>query len=187
MPDLPRTITIIRHAEKPIGSDPPFGVTEEGHHSPFSLTPLGWQRAGALALRFDSDEMPAPFVRPSALFAPKYPDGLPHRPQETITPLARKLGLNIDLSKQKEETEAFVKDVLLGQTGQDVLVCWEHHHIPPLVAALAPALGLSTENIPPCGLIWPDNDFSSVLVFAAQEGGGYTATQVSEKVLSGDS
>lgn len=186
MPNLPHTITIIRHAEKPLGSAPPFGVTEDGQHSSLSLTPLGWQRAGALALRFDSAEMPAPFVRPTALFAPKYPDGLPHRPQETITPLARKLGLTIDLSKQKEETAALVQEALLKQADQNLLVCWEHHHIPPLVAALAPALGLATENIPPCGLHWPDEDFCSVLVFAAQPEGGYTAVQVSEQVLSGD-
>jgi hypothetical protein len=45
---MPNTVLLIRHAEKPLGDSPPFGVTEQGVVDRESLTPRGWQRAGAL-------------------------------------------------------------------------------------------------------------------------------------------
>ena len=42
-------IMLIRHGEKPVGAQPPFGITVDGTVDPLSLTAVGWQRAGALA------------------------------------------------------------------------------------------------------------------------------------------
>ncbi|QFP75520.1 hypothetical protein [Deinococcus sp. AJ005] len=181
------TITILRHAEKPSAADSPqpaFGVNEQGRPQAESLTPRGWQRAGALAAVLGSATPPAPFVRPAALFAPAYPDGASHRPGETITPLARRLKLHIQTPVPKGQEDILVSDSLLSQSGQDVLVCWEHHHIPAIAAALALALGVNT--LTPNGTLWPDTDFSSALVFARQPNGLYTLMQTRLRLLDGD-
>lgn len=182
MPNSPRTITIIRHGEKP--TDPPYGITENGEPKATSLTPRGWQRAGALAAVLGGVSVPAPFVRPTALFAPAYSDGIVHRPIETITPLSQKLGLIIQTPVKKEDGQALASDWLLGQADQDVLVCWEHHNIPPIVAALASAFGIA--QVPAIGQTWPENDFSSALIFASQPDGSYTLSVASEGLLAGD-
>ncbi len=44
----PSVVMLVRHAEKPLGAGPPHGVTIDGTPDPESLTPRGWQRAGAL-------------------------------------------------------------------------------------------------------------------------------------------
>src|ERR1700759_3400749 len=57
----PDAIYIIRHGEKPADPEPsghgkppdaPFGGDIEGNHSPHSLVPRGWQRAGGLVALF---------------------------------------------------------------------------------------------------------------------------------------
>ena len=187
MKTAPRTIMILRHAEKPNETDShqlPCGVDEDGQAQPTSLIPRGWQRAGALAAMFGTVTLPSPFVRPTLLLAPAYADGLMHRPGETITPLARKLKLQIQEPVPKGQEAALVSDTLLKQTGQDVLICWEHHHIPAIVTALVSALGVTTT--PPNGLLWPDHDFHSVLIFAGQPNGEYVLTQTSMGLLDGD-
>jgi hypothetical protein len=51
---MPSKIMLIRHAEKPHGSDQ--GVTDKGEPDPESLIVRGWQRAGALVALFDPAE-----------------------------------------------------------------------------------------------------------------------------------
>ncbi|WP_407538155.1 hypothetical protein Q0M94_08665 [Deinococcus radiomollis] len=187
MKTAPRTVTILRHAEKPDEKDarkPPFGVDENGQAQSTSLIPRGWQRAGALAAMFGAASLPLPFVRPTLLVAPAYADGLAHRPGETLAPLARRLGLQVRTPVPKGEEEALVSGTLLKHAAHDLLVCWEHHHIPAIVTALAAALGVNT--LPANGQLWPDDDFSSVLVFAGQPSGGHTLTQLSMGLLDGD-
>ncbi|WP_293915340.1 hypothetical protein, partial [Deinococcus sp.] len=165
MTTTPRTITILRHAEKPSepGSpQPTFGVNEQGQAQSESLIPRGWQRAGALAAALSADAVRSPFVRPTALFAPAYPDGSLHRPGETIAPLARRLGLTVQTPVPKGQEASLVSAALCVQSGQDVLVCWEHHHIPAIAAALAQALDVNT--LPPHAALWPDADFNSALL-----------------------
>lgn len=188
MPTGPRTITIIRHGEKPSETDPtqpPFGVEASGKQNPHSLIPQGWQRANALADLLSGDAVRAPFARPTALFAPLYPDHEDmHRPYQTLMPTAAKLGLPIQ-TPFPEGQEADLAQTILQQAGADVLVCWEHHHLPMIVAGLAPALGLAT--VPPNGQLWPDNDFWSALVFGPDAtGAAYQVFQTSEALLQGD-
>jgi len=187
MKPFPHTITILRHAEKPDQTDthhPLYGVNESGQAQTESLIPRGWQRAGALAAMFSAASVPSPFVRPTMLFAPAYPDGLMHRPGETLAPLARKLNLQVQIPVSKGQEEALVSNFLLKQARQDLLVCWEHHHIPAIVTALGSALAVTA--IPSNGQSWPDSDFSSGLIFVGQPDGSYVLTQSSLGLLDGD-
>lgn len=180
----PRSITLIRHGEKPTDHNRDQGVNERGHARPDSLSPRGWQRAGALAALLGGKLVSAPFVRPTALYTcgyPDNPDGTKHRPHETITPLSRRLGLDIRVPVTKTEGPQLAT-LLLNDTG-DVLVCWEHDNIPPIAAALAQALGL--EELPAAAKLWPDDDFHSALIFS-RSGRTWSVVQVSEDVLGGD-
>ncbi|WP_309570462.1 hypothetical protein [Deinococcus sp.] len=189
MPATPRRITLIRHAEKPDEKNPeqlPHGMTENGEIQPTSLTVRGWQRAGGLAVVFGPphDQPSPPHMRPTVLYAPAYPDGLTHRPTETITPLSRRLGLTIQAPVPKGAEAALVTEHLLGQADQDVLVCWEHHHLPAIAAALAGAVHVSASA--PNATLWPDDDFSSALVYTRNGDGVYALAQVKVAVLDGD-
>ena len=68
---MSNVVMLIRHAEKPIGDGPPYGVTDDGVVDPESLTPRGWQRAGALVRRFGGQVDPsgAGLPLPTHLFA----------------------------------------------------------------------------------------------------------------------
>ena len=95
-------IMVIRHAEKPDGNG---GVMADGSANPEALTPAGWQRAGALVGLFVP---PAGHFADTRLATPRtiYASGLGHhskslRPQQTVTPLAAKLGLRINTDHPK--------------------------------------------------------------------------------------
>lgn len=179
------TITLIRHGEKPSDQNRDQGVNERGKERPDSLSPRGWQRAGALAALLGAKVVNAPFSRPTALYTcgyPDNPDGSRHRPHETITPLSRKLGLEIRVPVLKTQGPELAA-LILKDDRADTLVCWEHHNIPPLAAALAQALGI--QDLPAAAQLWPDDDFHSALIFSRLEH-RWQVHQVSEDVLYGD-
>src|SRR4051794_11486849 len=97
-----RRIMLIRHGGKP-DKPPPHGIDKHGDHDSQSLTVKGWQRAGALACFFAPTAGPlqSPLLStPAVVFAaPAGGDGKDesrsHRPVETVTPLAKKLGLTL--------------------------------------------------------------------------------------------
>lgn len=182
----PASVTIIRHGEKPADdpTQPPFGVNPEGGANAHSLTPLGWQRASALATLLLDPHVRAPFVRPTVLVAPSYDGHETHRrPYQTLMPTGQALPAAIQ-TPFAEDTEAELASWLASQDGAHVLLCWEHHRIPAIVAPLAQALGVPTE-LPANATDWPDDDFWSALVFTASDG-AYTLTQTSEALLPGD-
>lgn len=115
----PETIMFIRHAEKP--DNHTQGVDEDGTNDPDSLTARGRQRAGALALLFRSD---ARLLVPTAIFAPRPSTSDPsQRPLQTITPLARRLGLGIQNTHTKDDFSGMLANAM---STQGVLVSWEH-------------------------------------------------------------
>ena len=109
------SVYLIRHAEKPAGDGPPHGVSVQGIPDGDSLTPRGWQRAGALVRRF-APLRDAPrsdgLTTPTHLFA-----SLPgrnigsSRSLETLTPLAAALRLTVDVRFRKDELAALADAV----------------------------------------------------------------------------
>ena len=103
-------IYILRHGEKPADPEPsghgkppdaPYGVDIEGNHSPHSLVPRGWQRAGGLVALFDpaSGGAKTGLLAPTVLLSPAH--GSPgktagHRTYQTIEGLGGRLGIEID-------------------------------------------------------------------------------------------
>ena len=97
------TVMFIRHAEEPTGSAAPYGITEAGAVDDRSLNVRGWTRAGALVELFDpcgADGNLAPtrpgISRPAMIFAPNPGSNDSRRSQETVTPLAAALNLEVD-------------------------------------------------------------------------------------------
>ncbi len=180
----PSTITVIRHGEKPADGEPkpPHGIDSAGEKHPSSLITRGWQRAGALAVILGGQRPPAALVRPTVLVSPDYgPETRFHRTSQTILPLAERLGLTPVHPARTGHEAHVVKHAILPATGH-VLVCWEHHHIPDIMAALADKLGIT--QLPSIARKWPDDDFDSVLVVTVEP--TPTVVVASQNALAGD-
>jgi broad specificity phosphatase PhoE len=178
-------VMLIRHAEKPDAKGgKPHGVNAEGGRDESSLTIRGWQRAGALVNLFsapDPGRVPFKLLKPSVLYASASHGGS-HRPLETITPLAGKLGLEPITSFTKGE-EAALAAAVLRQTGV-VLIAWQHERILEIAAHL-------TVAAPPHAAIprdWPPERFDVVWVFTLPSGavGSWTFRQAPQMLLAGD-
>ena len=175
-------VMVLRHAEKPRGAGAPYGVTVEGTLDSESLTPRGWQRAGALVGLFvahPSDSRGARLPTPTHLFASQVgPQSSSARPRETLMPLGERLGLTVDARYRKEELSELVQAI--EAIDGIVLVAWEHHLIPSLTTMLVGDVA----RVPQ---VWPDDRYDVVWVVEevgpAQQRG---LRQVPEMVLSGD-
>jgi broad specificity phosphatase PhoE len=183
---LPQQLYIIRHGEKPTDpSRPPFGVDVDGNRNAYSLSPKGWQRAGALTALFSPAVAPKVGLRtPTALFATAYGDAAVtrvHRPYETLLGLSRRLGLPIQSPDLIGQEAAFAAAVLSG--GAEVaLICYEHQRIPALVQGFPTVDGTA---IPPA---WPDDRYDVIWTFALDPvAGRYVFGQVPQQLLDGDS
>ncbi|HEY3334315.1 MAG TPA: hypothetical protein VGK16_03685 [Candidatus Limnocylindrales bacterium] len=179
---MPSVVMLLRHAEKPLGAGPPYGVTVDGTPDPESLTPRGWQRAGALVALFVADPSDARGPRlptPTHLFASLV--GLhssSERPRETLIPLAERLGLAVDSRFRKEELAGLVRAV--EATDGIVLIAWEHRLIPSIATMLVG----DTSRVPQD---WPDDRYDVVWVVEGDgPGDGRVLRQVPEMVLGGD-
>jgi hypothetical protein len=91
----------------------------------------GWQRAGSWVTLFGSGSGGNDYPTPSFIYAATPSDRANHgpsrRPAETLSPLAAKLGLQVN-SKFGQGAEAKLMREVLGLSGT-VLICWEHHAI----------------------------------------------------------
>jgi hypothetical protein len=173
---------LIRHAEKPLGDGPPLGVTVDGTQDPESLTPRGWQRAGALVGLFAPGSSGRPgsgLPTPTHLFASQVgPRSSSERPRETLQPLAERLGLAVDARFRKEDLAGLVQAV--EAVDGIVLVAWEHHLIPSIATMLVG----DASTVPQ---VWPDDRYDVVWVLEdAGPGGGRGLRQVPQVVLAGD-
>jgi len=197
-PPGPRQILLIRHAEKPdTGPDgmpagPAVGVEEGGAPNPHSLTPRGWQRAGALAALLARAGGAEPqLTAPTVLLAPDY--GEPalttfHRTVQTITPLARRLQLPVRTSCAKGAERELVADHVWPAADECVLVCWEHQHLTDILDAMTSTADiLPAPQLPANG--WPDDRFDMILAFDRRPGPRrtYSFSQIPQMLLAGDS
>jgi hypothetical protein len=181
-----QSILIIRHAEKPEpGGD--GGVDAQGQPDPKSLTPRGWQRAGAWVQIFSPALAPdsAP-PQPAAIFASaplkpqeKGDDGSKsRRPLETVTPLAARFGITVDLSFTKGQ-EATLAATISNVPGA-VLVCWQHEDI----LAIAQALDPSLQGLP---AVWPGSRFNVIFQFDRPDAASpWSFRQLAPVMLDGD-
>ncbi|QUQ64020.1 hypothetical protein [Kutzneria sp. CA-103260] len=172
-------IMIIRHAEKPTGNAAPFGITADGQQDPESLTVRGWNRAGALTDLFApaAGPMRSGLFTPTTVWASNPGGDGSKRPQQTVTPLAAKLGVQVNIKFKKGQESALAAE-LDGRHGV-TLVAWQHEAIPAIVERLR---GVT----PAAPTSWPDDRFDVVWVFT-RDGGGWRFAQVPQMLLGGDS
>jgi hypothetical protein len=176
---------LIRHAEKP--TQAAAGVKEDGKQSSRDLTVMGWQRAGALVCFFAPARGPlqSPLIAtPEFLFASASTDGSSNadesrsrRSEETIIPLAEKLGLEINLAFTKGQ-EKEVAEAAQACSGP-VLIAWQHENIYNIAKSI-PGGSVAPQN-------WPGNRFDIVFVLTRRVPDNvYDFAQVPQSLLAGD-
>jgi hypothetical protein len=174
---------LIRHAERPAKVGSPYGMTPDGHRDVNSLSTVGWQRAGALVTLFDPAKGPLQDSRlavPTNLFATDIGHGSESkREQQTITPLASRLGLPLNTKYVKQDHEQVSKEVLASDGL--VLICWDHKFMP----AVANGILGNTTTAPQK---WKRKRFDVVWVFDWDASTGtYSFSQAPQDLLPGDS
>lgn len=123
----PAQVILIRHAEKP--ADP----------AALHLSKEGEKRAKSLVPFLTTDARVLQHGTPVALFAAKTTKhGHAQRTQETVAPLAKKLGLRVQTPYLSEDYRDLAHSILSNPKflGKTVLICWVHESIPQLAAAL---------------------------------------------------
>lgn len=183
----PERIIIIRHGEKPATPHgPPIGIDADGTENEHSLSPRGWQRCGALAQLFTPavDPIRPGLATPDHLIAPHY-DGHNHlyRTHQTLKAISDRSGLTIDAPCPTGHEQDLAADILAHRSGT-VLICWEHHTIPAIAAALP-----QTTSGTAFPTSWPDDRFDIIWSFTRGTDayvGSYAFTWIPQLLLAGD-
>ena len=113
-------------------------MTPEGQEDTQSLTLRRWQRADALDVLLALNRPSASRLSsPDRIYASAFREGGGHsrRPEQTVQPLAQKLGCVVDLTWALHQEEAFGAALSVG-TGT-VFVGWQHQGLPALARAVA--------------------------------------------------
>ncbi|KAJ5646276.1 hypothetical protein N7490_002648 [Penicillium lividum] len=79
-------------------------------------------------------------------------NGKRNRPYETVKPLARDLGMKVDISCNRDDARCVKKAIAKYNGDGNILVCWEHHRMTDLVEELG------YEDAP----LYPDNRFDLI-------------------------
>jgi phosphohistidine phosphatase SixA len=163
-PSFPKLIMIIRHGEKP--------APIAGEKDP-NLTAKGYQRADALAT-----VIPAHFAKPDFLFATKKTGGS-NRPVETITPLSKAIGEEINSTYKTAEIDDLTDEILHNPKYADkvVLIAWHHEKIPDLAKAFG------VKDVPTS---WTSSVFDRVWEITYVDGVA-ELTDLPQQALPGDS
>jgi hypothetical protein len=176
--DRRQVLMIIRHAEKPLPTEPVRGISPSGRQDKRSLTVDGWLRAGALVELFAPmrGRPPAGLWRPDAVYAAAARHGRSRRSFETVEPLARQLGVEVD-DRYEPGQEAQLAAELVERPGV-TLVSWHHKSLSKIVDNLG-------EITPAPPRHWPAERYDMVWVFV-REGDGWRFEQVPQLLLPGD-
>jgi hypothetical protein len=166
-------IILLRHAEKPSPDGRIRGVDIGGRLDENELSVRGWQRAGALARFFSPGG--GDLGVPDALFAGGPTAERPSRRSvSTLEPLARRLGMDLDLSfRRGRETE--LAAALERRDGLS-LVAWDHRGLCRIAQAL---IG---DRAPQR---WPESSFDQFWIFT-REGADWQFEQRPQQLLGGD-
>lgn len=172
-------VMIIRHAEKPAGSTK--GVLPSGDSDSDSLVVQGWTRAGALDRLFapSGGAPPATLATPSAIYAADPKSDASKRPDQTVSVLAAKLGIQVATDFTKSSIKDLVKAAIASAGSGAVLIAWQHQDIPSIVGEFP-----EVSPTPPSS--WPDSRFDIVFVLD-RSGSGWRFSQVPQLLLQGDS
>lgn len=174
-------IMLIRHGEKPPETPPPHGVSAHGERDAESLTVRGWQRAGALASLFSpavSKGRRHGLSVPSHLYASSSHKHASKRTRQTLTPLAKKLGIEINDDFSVGDERELARHAR-GRNGA-VLICWRHHDLPVLAHHV---IGDRT-TVPQR---WSEDRYDIVWVFDLDPATGeYVFREVALELLDGD-
>ena len=114
MDQPPMTLILVRHAEKKI-------VSPENKDP--DLSPAGLERAEELARMFGGAGV-------TAIYATQY-----KRTQQTVKPLADKLGLTVNQVEAKETAE-LVKQIRARGAGQVIFIAGHNNSVPEIIAAM---------------------------------------------------
>lgn len=165
---------LIRHGEKPEAKQ--VGVDFSGSTDDHALSVRGWQRTGALAAWFASGGPVAKgAARPASVFATKPSKKAKSRREvDTATPIASRLGLDVDAGAGHGEVAGAAERILAS--ADPVLVVWHHGELPELATALG------ATGVPDA---WPEERYDLVWVLTRQ-GEGYQWTEFAQQLLPGD-
>lgn len=180
---MPEQIFVIRHAEKPNKTGPPYGVDTDGQQNQESLLTRGWRRAGALVVLFDPPFGTAqpPLSTPTALYAPLYEDQAKfHRTYQTVLGLSERMGIPVQTLVPDTEGPVMAQHVVTSGD-RVVLISWEHRNIP----FLAQAIPVFDGTVIPQH--WPDDRFDIIWIFTLDPTAGrYRFSQIPQRVVEGD-
>ncbi|KAK5123924.1 hypothetical protein LTR85_002121 [Meristemomyces frigidus] len=146
------TVYLIRHGEKPASGN--------------GLSAQGMQRAQCLRTVFGANSSYG--IGHIMAETPKS-SGARARPYDTVEPLAEDLGLAVDTSCDRDDSDC-VADVVDSYVGSgNILICWEHDALTDIVTALgddnAPTYPDDSFNI-----IWTDPyDYSEITSMSSED------------------
>jgi phosphohistidine phosphatase SixA len=133
------TLILVRHAEKAIV--PPENKDPD-------LSPAGQARAQELVRMFSDTGV-------TAIYATQY-----KRTQQTVKPLADKLGLPVDKVEAKETTE-LVKQIRLRKAGEVIFIAGHNNTVPEIIAAMG------GPKLP----IIPETEYDNLYILTVQSDG----------------
>jgi len=172
----------IRHGEKPGDNGPPHGINHNGEHDSHSLSVRGWTRAGALAglLARGPSVLHPNIVEPERIFATRSThEYMSKREVDTVTPLAKRLGLPIDDSFDHDHVKALTQSIM--SSPQATLVAWHHGS---MVDVLKHFPVSNPADIPQH---WPEDRFDLIWVLSrSPKEGHYQFLSVDQGLLDGD-
>ncbi len=166
----PQTILIIRHAEK------------TGDENDVHLSDQGKKRAQVIEKLFEaSKDRAEPLPKPDYIFA-AHVSKKSDRPVETVTPLAKKLNLELDSRFDSKPAGAVeLKKELFGSEkyfGKTILVSWRHNAIPQLAETLG------AHDVP---AKWSDDVFDRVWQLSYDDQGHVTFRDRPQRLFPTDS
>ena len=172
----PAQIILIRHAEKP----------EAGA----GLSPQGFKRADALVKFFKSEPAVRRYGDPAAIFAaaPKNEDSS-IRSIQTVTPLAKALGIQIDSSFMCGQTNKLARAIMENPAynGCMVLICWQHERLIDAAQAFVEYNNSSPAVFNSIPLEWPSETFDRAWILDLVDGKVVSFKNIPQRLLPGDS